>query len=112
MVTVEAAFALPILVLVTVGLVWLVAAAAGQLRCIDAAREAARVAARGDGSSSAVAVARRLAPANASVSVSRGGGEVTASVHAVVTPFGGWAGRLASARLSATYVAADEDQLP
>ena len=53
---------LPVLVAVALGLVWLVALAATQVRVVDAARETARAAARDDGRASAVALGRRVAP--------------------------------------------------
>jgi len=49
-----------------------------QVRCVDAAREAARLAARGDGSG--LAAAQALAPAGAAVEVRRDGGYVIARV--------------------------------
>jgi hypothetical protein len=52
-----------------------------QVRCIDAAREAARLAARGD-ERSAVAAARRIAPGGAGVQVRRDGEFVVATVTA------------------------------
>ena len=52
-----------------------------QLRCIDAAREAARLAARGD-ERSAVAAARGVAPGGASIEVRRDGDFVIATVTA------------------------------
>ena len=45
--TAELALGLPLLLAVTVGLVWLLAVGAAQVRVVDAAREAARAAARG-----------------------------------------------------------------
>lgn len=51
-----------------------------QVRCIDAAREAARLAARGD--DAGLGAAARLAPAGASVDVRREGEYVTARVTA------------------------------
>jgi hypothetical protein len=58
-----------------------------QVRCVDAAREAARLAARGD-EGSAVAVARRLAPAGARVELRRDGDFLVATVvaHSNVLP--------------------------
>ena len=50
-----------------------------QLRCIDAAREAARLAARGD-ERSAVAAARSVAPGGAAIEVRRDGDFVVATV--------------------------------
>ena len=61
-VTAELALGLPLLVALTVGLVWLLALGAAQVRVIDAAREAARAVARGDDVSAARAVALRIAP--------------------------------------------------
>ena len=52
-----------------------------QVRCVDAAREAARLAARGD-ERSAVAIARRIAPPAAVVQVHRDGELVVAKVIA------------------------------
>lgn len=50
-----------------------------QIRCVDAAREAARLVARGD---DGVAAARRVAPAGAQVSVQLDGTYVVARVSA------------------------------
>jgi hypothetical protein len=52
-----------------------------QVRCVDAAREAARLSARGD-ERSAVEVARRIAPAGAQVQVRRDGEFLVATVVA------------------------------
>lgn len=52
-----------------------------QVRCVDAAREAARLAARGD-QRSAVAAARRLAPAGTRVDLRRDGDFLVATVVA------------------------------
>lgn len=58
-----------------------VAAVSMQVRCVDAAREAARLAARGD-EHSAVDAAREIAPDGAVVRVRRDGEFVVASVTA------------------------------
>lgn len=58
-----------------------VSAVSMQVRCIDAAREAARLAARGD-ERSAVAAAVRVAPAGARVDLRRDGGFLVATVVA------------------------------
>ncbi len=50
-----------------------------QVRCIDAAREAARLAARGDDEHAAQA-ARNIAPVDATVDVRRDGGSIVATV--------------------------------
>jgi len=52
-----------------------------QVRCIDAAREAARLAARGD-ERSAITAARGIAPGGAQVQLRRDGGFVVATVTA------------------------------
>lgn len=58
-----------------------VSAVSMQVRCIDAAREAARLAARGD-ERSAVAAARRLAPAGSRIDLHRDGDFLVATVVA------------------------------
>ncbi|MFN3003516.1 TadE family type IV pilus minor pilin [Mycolicibacterium wolinskyi] len=52
-----------------------------QVRCVDAAREAARLAARGD-DRAAADTARRIAPRGAAVDLRRDGGLVLAQVSA------------------------------
>ena len=46
--TAELALAIPLLLSLTIGLVWLLSIGAAQVRMVDAAREAARATARGD----------------------------------------------------------------
>ncbi|MFF3839303.1 TadE family type IV pilus minor pilin [Streptomyces sp. NPDC001930] len=72
-VTVEAALVLPVLALFTVTLLWALAAAAAQIRCVDAARAGARVAARTEPVASAESAARAAAPEGARVAVQRSG---------------------------------------
>jgi hypothetical protein len=78
---VEAAFGVAILVAVLVLCLAGIAAVSMQVRCIDAAREAARLAARGD-ERAAVAAARRVAPGGALVQLHRDGQFVVATVDA------------------------------
>lgn len=85
-VTAETAVALPALVLVAVLAAWLVAAVAAEVRCVDAARLAARSLARGDAADQALAQARRAAPRDADVRVRLVGGEVVVEVRARVGP--------------------------
>ncbi|NCL76205.1 Apoptosis inhibitor [Rhodococcus sp. YH1] len=80
-VTVEAAIALTTLVSVLVLCLGAVLCVSNQLRCQDAAREAARLAARGDGVR-AVEVAARVAPEGARISVRPDGDLVVATVTA------------------------------
>jgi hypothetical protein len=78
-VTVEAALALCSLVLVLALAVGAVAAAGAQLRCLDAAREAARLVARGDPDRARQAAAV-IAPGSARVEIRVVGDEVTVEV--------------------------------
>ncbi|BBX84947.1 TadE family type IV pilus minor pilin [Mycolicibacterium aubagnense] len=80
-VTVEAAFAVAALIAVTILGIGGLAAVSIQVRCIDAAREAARLAARGD-DRAAIETARRAGPDGATVEVRRDGGRVVARVRA------------------------------
>jgi len=79
-VTAETALVLPVLVAMTIGLVWVLSVGAAQLRVVDAARETARAVARGDDVGSALAAGERVAPDGAQVTVAGGGpgGEVVA----------------------------------
>ena len=80
-VTVEAALALCSLVVVLALVLAAVSAVAAQLRCVDAAREAARLTARGE-QDRAEELARRIAPHGAVVAVTVRGDEVIARVSA------------------------------
>ena len=77
----EAAFGVAILVAVLMLCLAGIAAVSMQVRCIDAAREAARLAARGD-ERSAVAAARGVAPSGAVMQLHRDGAFVVATVVA------------------------------
>jgi len=77
---VEAALAVTSLVAVLILCLAGLTAIAMQVRCLDAAREVARLAARGDGAT--VAGARDIAPAGAAVDVRRDGGYIVARVSA------------------------------
>jgi hypothetical protein len=88
MVTAELAAALPVLVLVVAVALAAVSVAAQHVRASDAAREAARAAARGDPATGS-RLAAEAAPGS-SVTVSRSAERVTARVRLVVHPLGGW----------------------
>ncbi|WP_374024105.1 TadE family type IV pilus minor pilin [Mycobacterium sp. HNNTM2301] len=77
----EAALGVATLVVVLVLCLAGVAAVSMQVRCVDAAREAARLAARGD-ERSALSAARRIGPGGARVEVHRDGEFVVATVVA------------------------------
>lgn len=104
--TAETAVAMPAMVLLMATLIWGLIAAAGQIRCVDAARIAARAAARGD--SDAAAAARAAAPPGASVEIARDDDTVRVTVEAPF-PAPGRIGAALSVRLGASAVAARED---
>lgn len=64
---------IPVLVVLTAGLIWGLMAAAAQVRCVDAARAGARAAARSEAPADVRRVAREAAPSGARVSVVRSG---------------------------------------
>jgi hypothetical protein len=68
-VTAEAAVVLPVIALFAMALLWMLSIGVAKVETVDAARDAARVLARGDSAHSAGAAARRSAPPGASVSV-------------------------------------------
>jgi Flp pilus assembly protein TadG len=105
-VTVELAVALPVIVVLLLGGLTAVNAVATKMRCVDAAREAARAEARGE---PGVAAGRRAAPAGAEVSVSASGETVTATVQATTYPLGG---RLPGFTVVGTAVASREPGEP
>ncbi|MFC3964046.1 TadE family type IV pilus minor pilin [Nocardia jiangsuensis] len=82
-VTVEAAIAIATLVAVVTLCLGALLAASAQVRCVDAAREAARLAARGD-RSLADAAARQVAPTGARITLRDDGTEIIAQVTASV----------------------------
>jgi hypothetical protein len=85
-VTVEAALAICGLLVVVVLGVGAVTAVIGQLRCADAAREAARLVARGD-VERVPSVVERIAPSGAGVVVRREGDTASVEVRARVGGF-------------------------
>jgi Flp pilus assembly protein TadG len=102
--TAELAMVLPLLIAVTIGLVWLLAVGSAQVRAVDAARETARAVARGDDPAAAVARGERVAPPGSSVTVETAGGEVTVVVTGRVAGPGG-VFELPQAEVSARAVA-------
>ena len=88
MVTAELAVCLPVLVLLIAVGVSAVSLAGARVRLQDAAREAARAAARGDGAA-VQRVADQVAP-GAAVSLVRAGEDVTATARLAVHPLVPW----------------------
>ena len=106
--TAELAMALPLLLAVTVGLVWLLSVAAAQVRVVDAARESARAAARGDSSGAAVARGLEVAPPGSRITVSSRGDRVRAAAEGTVSGPGGLFAFLPGVTVRAEAVAAAE----
>jgi Flp pilus assembly protein TadG len=105
--TAELAAALPVLVLLLAVAVTAVAAVTAQLRCVDAAREAARAAARG--TPDAMEAGERAAPAGARITVDTGSETVRVTVRARISPFADW---LPAPEVTATAVAETEPGVP
>lgn len=106
--TAEVALTLPLLIAVTVGLVWLLAVGAAQVRAVDAARETARALARGDQEQAAVARGARVAPDGSTVRVRWVGEEVRVTVTGEVPGPGGVFGRFPVPEVHAEAVAVSE----
>lgn len=88
MVTAETAVVLPVLVLVVVCAVAAVTVVGAQLRCVDAAREGARAAARGEAGAVVAELAGQVAPTGAVTTVRPGADRVRVTVSAEVSPLG------------------------
>jgi Flp pilus assembly protein TadG len=88
MVTAETAVVLPVLLLVLAGAVAAVTVVGGQLRAVDAAREGARAAARGESVAVVTDLVRRSAPEGAATTVTVDGDDVRVVVTATIAPLG------------------------
>lgn len=86
--TAEAAVTIPGLMLVLGAALWALATVGAHIECIDAARVAARAAARGEPPSAVRSAAGRVAPDGATVTVRATGTVVRARVRAEVRPLG------------------------
>lgn len=89
MATAELAVVLPTLVLIIGAALTMVSIVLAQVRCVDAAREAARAAARGEPPEVVRSAAARAAPAGARVEVGSAGQEVRVTVSASAGRLGG-----------------------
>ena len=107
-VTAELVVALPVLLAVTLALVWLVGLGVGQVRVVDAAREGARAVARGDDPDAARALAVEIAGSGSTVRIVQSPGRVVVSVERPVEGPGGVVGHLSGVRLRATAVTTSE----
>jgi hypothetical protein len=88
-VTAEAAVVLPMIVLITIAMTWLVGLGATHVRAVDAARESARTVARGESVARGTSVGRRVAGPGSSVHVARQRGLVVVTVTSPVRGPGG-----------------------
>jgi hypothetical protein len=84
---------LPVLALLLAVGLWSVAVASAQLRCVDAARDGARAAARGESDSMVLAATTAAAPPGAQIDVHHDGSGI---VVVVSTRVGGGLGPLAA----------------
>ena len=98
----------PVLLALVLGSAWFVALAATKVRVVDAAREVARVAARGEEDAAAVASGRRVAPAGTRFTVERSGGQVVVSARIPVEGPGGLFAFLPAVTVESEAVAAEE----
>ena len=107
-VTAELVVALPVLLAVTLALVWMIGLGVGQVRVVDGAREGARAVARGDDLDTARSLALQVAGEGATVRIDQGAGQVSVTVERAVSGPGGLLGHLSGVRLRATAVTAPE----
>ena len=107
-VTAELVVALPVLLAVTLALVWMIGLGVGQVRVVDGAREGARALARGDDAATARALAAEVAGGGATVRIGQAEGRVVVTVAREVTGPGGLLGHLSGVHLRATAVTVPE----
>jgi Flp pilus assembly protein TadG len=102
-VTAELAICLPGVMVLCAALLLAGQAVIGEVRCTDAARAAARLAARGEPAGAVIAEAGRRAPPGAQVHLSRTSGSVTVGVEAPLRgPGASWIGLVARGSASAS----------
>ncbi len=99
---------LPILVALTVALVWVLSLGVAQVRVVDAARETARALARDEADATARSLGQRVAPDGATIAVTRDEGSVVVVVTSEVQGPGGLLRALPGATVRAEAVAAVE----
>ena len=99
---------LPVLVILLAAALWSIAIAADRLSCLDAARDGARAAARGESAAAVVAAAKAAGPAGSVVEVTRAGDQVSVLVRVRVGPASGVLARLPAPVVAVTAVARSE----
>jgi Flp pilus assembly protein TadG len=108
-VTAETAVVMPVFALLLGVALWAMAVAAAQVRCIDAARDAARALARGESVATASAAAREATPSGSTIAVRQSGDRVVVVVTASVGKGFGPLAAIATPTVSATAIAQSED---
>jgi Flp pilus assembly protein TadG len=111
-VTAELAMAVPLLLAVTLGMVWLLTLGTAQVRMVDATREAARAVARGEATVVALERGRQVAPQGAVLTVTTLDDRVVVSGTVEIDGVGGLFEVLPSVELTAEAVSAREDAPP
>lgn len=112
MVTVETAVAIPMLLVVGLAAAGVPAAVGAQIRCADAARDAALLVARGVPADEAAALVTARAPQGARVAVTTSVSAVDVTVSAQVSPVPGPLQALVSVPVSAQSSAPREPEAP
>jgi len=107
-VTAETATVIPVLVLLTAVLAWMVSFGVAEVRAVDAARETARALARGDGQAASVRLGLRVAPAGSRIVVDQNGAMVVVRVRVDVGGPRGLFGHLPGHRVEVQAVAQHE----
>lgn len=107
-VTAETMLVLPVLVAVTMGMVWLVALGVTQVRVVDSAREVARAVARDEPRARAVDLGARIAPHGSRISVTDQGATVRVRIESEVSGPGGLFSFLPAVQVDAEASAAKE----
>lgn len=93
-ITAEVAFVLPVLLAVLAMGLWLVGTVITNIRCIDAARDTARAAARGEPLEAARQVGQRTAPQGATITITQTGSTIHVQVESRPTTPPGLLGAL------------------
>ncbi|HSV37172.1 MAG TPA: TadE family type IV pilus minor pilin [Nocardioidaceae bacterium] len=106
----ETAAVLPLLLSVVLLGAWLVSLAAIQLRVVDAARETALAAARGESFDRAIAAGARVAPGPVDISIDYFADRVVVEVETEISGPGAFFGFLPLPKAHATTTAMREDQ--
>jgi hypothetical protein len=100
--------ALPMLAVFTLTMAWLVSMGVTEVRALDAAREAARAAARSEDAGHARDLAFAVAPQGSRIAISRSAGTVVVRVSSPVGGPSGLLGAVSGFRVHAQAVAAQE----